>query len=229
MLHINKGRGHIFEKVKDSCNDYCISIAWDWCFVGWSDEGIEAKMAHIAQVCKVTDPEEKNKKVIDRNNNTIHAMLLHARKIIEKKDMEISSKEKKVSEACAKNIDIFVKREEKNLSETHCGGKKIIKEIGPLSGKQHVFGTEKDENSLFEKDCDHRCMDCFIELYNSFLYCQNCEEDHKNQLCYICFKKRTMPWCHCKTIEKVKPCRCIRTLELEEIKKLKRKTKDLKI
>ena len=224
MLHINKGRGHIFEKGKDSC--YCISIAWDWCFLGRSDEGIEAEIQHIAEVCKVTDPEKGT--VILRCNNTIHAMLLHARKIIEKKDMEISPKEKKVSEACAKNIDIFVKREEKNLSETHCGGKKIIKEIGPLSGKQHVFGTEKDENSLFEKDCDHRCMDCFIELYNSFLYCQNCEKDHKNQLCYICFKKRTTPWCHCKTFEKFNLGRCIRTLNLQEIKDLTNKKKGLK-
>lgn len=227
MLHINKGRGHIFEKIKDSSKDYCISIAWDWCFVGWSDKGIEAEMQHIAKVCKVTDPEEGP--VTLRTNNTIHAMLLHARKIIEN-DMEIPRKERKVSEACAKYIEIFVMREEKNLLKTQCGTTKILKNIGPLSGKQHNFGKEKDNNSLFEKDCEHRCMNCFIELYNSFLYCQHCEKDHNNQLCYNCIEKtknKRKKWCYCdKPFENL--ARCIRILKLEEIKALMRKQKELK-
>jgi hypothetical protein len=43
VLHINKGRLHAFEKTG---LDMCLSIAWDWSFVGISEPGIPIEMKY---------------------------------------------------------------------------------------------------------------------------------------------------------------------------------------
>lgn len=222
MLHINKGRGHIFEKIDEgSCHDYCISIAWDWCFVGHTETGIKAEMKHIANVCEVTD---NLNGVSPRTNNTIHAMLLHACKIT--KGMTLTGKEKSVSEACAKNITKFLKEEETNLGKKRFGRKEIKNTIITLSGQQYDFEQNPNKNGYFEKHCDHKCRVCSMELYNSFLFCSNCEKGQNNEVCYKCVENETSKsknkesWCRCKTFEEINISRCIRILKLQEIQEL---------